>query len=342
MELRKAFCYFSPVAKGSKDNIRDMIKCTEIDETHDVYIKLLQLVENVKKECDLNIIFISEGEEQYNTTRNMLLDVLKTEKIEDGIPLIEWLSLNTDNKSKSGLVFILIGSDNKDTFIIIARFPAEEGMVINSNQKRIKVKVIDEVFLKNSHRYKMAFFEGESRKGDFWKGLAVDRQINDTVAAIREASEYWINNFLKCSLEMTSRRGSTIIAKTFRSILNSNLENDKKQKIIEAAIGAKALNGKKTSITKLIADLGIEDEIGNEIISRLPSKAAAEQVFHFDIQYFSGVFNLRVKYLNTGAVIIAPNDEFEELFSPKMVAENGLTRYTTEGITTNETVKAKV
>jgi hypothetical protein len=342
VELRKAFCYFSPIGKGSKDNIREQIKCTEIKESHDVYIKLLQLLENVKKECDLNIIFTSDGEKQNNSTRDMLLSIIETEEIDDGIPLVEWLSLNTDNKSKSGLVFIIIGSDNKDTFILIARFPAEEGMVINDSQKRIKVKVIDEVFLKNSHRYKMAFFEGESKKGDFWKGLAVDRQINDTAAAIREASEYWIKNFLKCTLEMTSKRGSIMVAKSFRQILNSNLEDIDKQRIIEAAIGAKTLNGKKTSISKLITDLGIEDRIGKKIIERLPTRAAAEQVFHFDIQYFTGIFNLRVKYLNTGAVIIAPNDEFEDLFQPEKVAENGLTRYTTEGITTNETVKAKV
>lgn len=342
MELSNVFCYFSPVAKGSTEDISDKIKHTIIGESHDVYLKMLQLIASVKKECDLNIIFTSTGENQNNETRNMIINIIREKTVSSGIPLVAWLSKNTDNKSKSGLVFILLGKNNNSDFFILARFPAEEGIVINDKRNGIKVQVLDEVFLKNSHRYKMAYFEGISLKGDFWKGLAVDKQINESAIGVREVSEYWIKDFLKCDLEMTSKRGSILVAKSLRSILGSKIEDTDKEKIIEAAISVKTLNGKKTTIRKMIDDLGIEKNIANKIIDQLPNREVADKVFHFDVSYFTGIFNLRVKYLNTGAVIMAPNEEFDNIFNQNYVAESGMTRYITEGFTTNEAVRTKI
>lgn len=342
MELKKVYCYFSPVAKGIEGSIIEKIKYTEIKDTHDVYLKMLQLINSVKRECDLNIIFSSSSEKQNNTTRNMIIDIITNKSIENGLPLIEWLSKNTDNKSKSGLVFILIGNDNEDQFIIITRYPAEEGIIISDKKNNIKVEILDEVFLKNSHRYKMAFFEGQSYQGDFWKGLAVDKQVNDSSLGIREVSEYWIKDFLKCDLEMTSKRGSILVAKTFRALLGSKIDNSDKEEIVKAAISIKTLQGKKITIRNMIRDLDIDDQIAEKIIKQLPNKEVAEQVFHFDMQYFNGIFNLRVKYLNTGAIIVAPNEEFDEIFNQEKVAESSLTRYTTEGYTTNETIRTKI
>ena len=88
MELTKLFCYFSPVAKGATESIIDKIKYTEIEESHDVYFKMLQLLDSVKKECDLNIIFSSNGEKQKNDTRDMSIEIVDKTSIESGLPLI--------------------------------------------------------------------------------------------------------------------------------------------------------------------------------------------------------------------------------------------------------------
>lgn len=342
MEIEKVFCFSSPVGKVSDELWKKYIKHTEIQEDHDVFNKMVQLVADVKKDCNLNIKFTSTDGKQDNEVRNMIINIVKSKDANTIRPLVERLSSKTDNKSKSGLVFIIIGNINKNTFIIIARFPAEEGIVVNDKDKKIKVEIIDEVFLKNSHRYKLVYFEGKSVQGDFWKGLALDKQINESVNYIREISDYWIYDFLQCELEMTSKRGSTLLAKTFRSALNSDLPDSDKEDLIKLSLGIKQFDGKKTSIKTILKKVNMSEAIQEKIIKSLPNREVADTIFDFSSIHFNGIFNLRVKYLDTGAIIIGPNDVFDNLFNPLLVADSGITRYTTEGITTNETVRSKI
>lgn len=158
-EIEKAFCYFSPVGKGIEPFSVDSIRHFEIKEDELMFSKLQEIANKAEHLCEISIKFISTGTKQKNETRDMLIELMKEKELDKGLPIVEWLSRNTDKSSKCGLVFILIGKDKEKDFILIARYPSEEGIIL---QKEDKVEIIQDVFLKNSHRYKLAYFEDES------------------------------------------------------------------------------------------------------------------------------------------------------------------------------------
>jgi hypothetical protein len=342
MTIEKIFCVFSPVGKKDEGNWKDKIKHTEIKSDHAIYAQMMKIANNVKTECDLNIIFKSDEEKQKNIVRNMIIDIMAKKDIVSVLPLIERLSQFTDNKSKSGLVFILLGTIEDKNYFLISRYPAEEGIIFNKGKGKIDVEILDEVFLKNSHRYKLAFFEGKSLAGEFWKGLAIDKQINEASTSIRETSEYWLGDFLQCSLEMTNKRGSTLFAKSLRVVLGDDISEKSKEDVVKMTLGLNKYNKKKISINKILEENQVEKDLAEKIISKLPNKEVAEKVFQFSLNDFSSIFNLRVKYLDTGAILVAPNERFGEIFTQINLQEKGLVRYTTEGVTTNETVRSRL
>lgn len=197
--IEKAFCYFSPVGKGIIPFPVDTIRHFEINKDELMFSKLQEITDKAEKLCEITIKFVSNGSKQQNETRDMFINLLREKQLNNGLPIIEWLSKNTDKSSKCGLVFILMGKNGEKKFILIARYPSEEGIIL---QKEDKVEIIQDVFLKNSHRYKLAYFEDESLQNGLWKGIAIDKQLNDTVSS-KLISDYWIKNFLRCELELT-------------------------------------------------------------------------------------------------------------------------------------------
>lgn len=337
--ISKVFCYLSPVGKGVEPFPSKEIRSFEIINSDQMWTKLEDVIKNIDKTCEIDMKFISDGSKQKNETRDEIITILRERNLEKGIPLIERLSKNTDKSCKIGLVFIVIGkNDNKD-FILIARYPSEEGIVLKQTDQ---VEIVKDVFLKNSHRYKMAFFEDESLQGGFWKGKAVDKQINDSSNS-KLISDYWIKDFLNCELELTETQGNKLLGKALRKVLNDDsTPEDDKDIINSIASSAKLLNGKSKSINSFLKNLSISDENRNRIINALPSKAIAEQVFKFNSEIITGEYNLKALYLNNGAIVMAPTDSFDKVFTMEKVdAETGEVNISTEGIVQRQTIKVK-
>lgn len=344
MNIEKIFCYFTPAEKGNEDDeyVSNSITSIELLNTDPVFQTLQKIYSTIKKDADLNIIFNSTGPEQNNEVRNQLINILTERNKESGFELALRLSKMTDKKSKCGLFFIIIGKNEETKNIVLIRFPAEEAMILNKTETKVEIQELKEVFLKNSHRYKLAFFEGNTIKGSLWNGLAIDKQINDSYTDMREISKYWINDFLDCQLVITSRKGSTMFAKSLRTILNSTDDEQLKDDIIATSMAAKTINDKNTSISSFINSLSIKQSSKDTIIKTLGNRAIAETVFKFNVEDFSKIFNLKVRYLDSGAIIMAPADEFDKDFSPELIdSTKNKYRYTTEGITQKETIKAK-
>ena len=197
--IEKAFCYFSPVGKGIEPFLIESIRHFEIEKDEPMFSKLQEITDKSERLCEITIKFVSTGVKQENETRDMFITLLREKKLDNGLPIIEWLSKNTDKSSKCGLVFIVIGKNGEKDFVLIARYPSEEGIILQQDDK---VEIIQDVFLKNSHRYKLAYFEDASLQNGFWKGIAIDKQLNEA-ASSKLISDYWIKNFLRCELELT-------------------------------------------------------------------------------------------------------------------------------------------
>lgn len=337
--VSKVFCYLSPVGKGIKPFPSNEIRSFEIINSDQMWAKLEDVIKNIDKTCEIDMKFISDGSKQKNETRDEIINLMKEGTLEKGIPLIERLSKNTDKSCKIGLVFIVLGKNNKKDFILIARYPSEEGIVLKQTNQ---VEIVKDVFLKNSHRYKLAFFEDESLQGGFWKGKAVDKQINDSSNS-KLISDYWIKDFLSCELELTETQGNKLLGKALRKVLNDESTPETDKDIINSiASSAKLLNGKSKSINSFLRNLSISDENRNRIISALPSKAIAEQVFKFNSEIITGEYNLKALYLNNGGIVMAPTDSFDKVFTTETVdEETGEVSITTEGIIQKQAIKVK-
>lgn len=337
--ISKVFCYLSPVAKGIDPFPENEIRFFEIKNTDQMWAKLEDVIKNIDKTCEIDIKFISDGTKQKNETRDEIITLLNENTLENGIPLIERLSRNTDKNCKIGLVFIVLGKNEKKDYILIARYPSEEGIVLKTTDQ---VEIVKDVFLKNSHRYKLAFFEDESLQGGFWKGKAIDKQINDSSNS-KLISDYWIKEFLKCELELTETQGNKLLGRALRKVLNdeSTPELDKDE-INSIASSAKLLNGKSKSINIFLKSLSISDENRNRIINALPSRAVAEQVFKFNSEIINGEYNLKAIYLNNGAIVMAPTDSFDKVFTMnRLDTETGEVNISTEGIVQKQTIRVK-
>lgn len=337
--ISKVFCYLSPVGKGIEPFPSNEIRSFEIVNTEQMWTKLEDVLKSIDKICEIDMKFISDGAKQKNETRNEIIAMMKEKSLDKGLPLIERLSKNTDKSCKIGLVFIVLGKNNQKDFILIARYPSEEGIVLKQTNQ---VEVVKDVFLKNSHRYKLAFFEDESLQGGFWKGKAVDKQINDSSTS-KLISDYWIKDFLNCELELTETQGNKLLGKALRKVLNDDTTPDADKDIINSiASSAKLLNGKSKSIDSFLKSLSISDDNRNRIISALPSKAIAEQVFKFNSEIIAGEYKLKALYLNNGGIVMAPSDSFDKVFTTETVdKETGEVSITTEGIIQKQTIKVK-
>lgn len=337
--ISKVFCYLSPVGKGVEPFPLTEIRSFEINSTDQMWTKLEDVIKNIDKTCEIDIKFISDGAKQKNETRDEIITLLNEKSLKKGLPLIERLSRNTDKSCKIGLVFIVLGKNEKKDYILIARYPSEEGIVLKTTNQ---VEIVKDVFLKNSHRYKLAFFEDESLQGGFWKGKAVDKQINDSSNS-KLISDYWIKDFLKCELELTENQGNKLLGRALRKILNDESTPESDKDVINSiASSAKLLNGKSKSISTFLKSLSISDENRNRIISALPSRAIAEQVFKFNSEIINGEYNLKAIYLNNGAIVMAPTDSFDRVFTMnRLDTETGEVNISTEGIVQRQTIRVK-
>ncbi len=338
-EIEKAFCYFSPVGKGVEPFPIDSIRHFEIKKDELMFSKLQEIANKAEYLCEISIKFISNGAKQKNETRDMLIELMKEKELDKGLPIVEWLSKNTDKSSKCGLVFILIGKNKEKDFVLIARYPSEEGIIL---QKEDKVEIIQDVFLKNSHRYKLAYFEDESLKNGLWKGIAIDKQINET-ASSKLISDYWIKDFLRCELELTEVQGNKILGKALRQVLNDETTTPEDKEEINAIASAVRLNnGTSESINSFLNNKSISDKNKEKIFNALPSRSVAEQVFKFNSEIFKGVYALKAMYFNSGAIVMAPTDSFDEVFATEIVnKETKEICVSTKGIVKKEAIKTK-
>ena len=337
--IEKAFCYFSPVGKGIEPFPIESIRHFEIENDEPIFSKLQEITDKSERLCEITIKFVSTGVKQENETRDMFITLLREKKLDNGLPIIEWLSKNTDKSSKCGLVFIVIGKNGEKDFVLIARYPSEEGIVLQQDDK---VEIIQDVFLKNSHRYKLAYFEDASLQNGFWKGIAIDKQLNEA-ASSKLISDYWIKNFLRCELELTEIQGNKILGKALRKILNDDSTTpDDKEEINEIASAIRLNNGKSESISKFLDGKSISEKNKEKILNALPTRAVAEQVFTFNSEIFKGEYALKAMYLDNGAIVMAPTDSFDDVFSTEIL--NKATKevtISTNGIVKKEAIKTR-
>src|SRR5947199_10257522 len=99
---------------------------------------------------------------------------------------------------------MLNGEKKGETRVVISRFPADSGILAEEKEKGLSVEFLERIFMKSATSYKAAVYSGRSHDKDFWKGKAVDKQINSADSFI---SDYWIRDFLRSDFLTAGKAG---------------------------------------------------------------------------------------------------------------------------------------
>ncbi len=262
------------------------------------------------QDCNVPIMFISDGAHQENAMRSELMALAERRSLKTAMPLATRLQRATGGQSGMGLLFVCLGVDNGRTRIVISRFPADEGVVAERTKAALSVQFVEQVFLKSAYSYKAATYIATGKPDQLWTGHAVDRQIN---AGNKAVADYWISDFLLSEFATTAAAGTKRLAVALRQAITSSTNVQIKQEITAAAHLAGNLPNRALTIADFCDRFHFSDQTKQLVLSKVKPQLANER-FRFDAQEFAKHLAYKQVELDNGAVLTAPADRFEQVF----------------------------
>lgn len=290
---------------------------------------LAGVYDRAPKECDIDIVFRPDVDgRQQNDCRDQLVAYARGPSLSHGRDVAAQLQAVTTNRSGLGLMFIMQGKEGRKYRLVVSRFPADQGVIAEEDRDHLSVEFIERVFMKSAKAYKCAFYESESLERGFWDGRAVDRQISGP----KELSDYWIRDFLMSELRTTGPAGTKRIAVALRDAIRAVDDLATRQELVAAAQLLRGRDGRNVSGTQLVESLGLSSGATTALAQALPRPELMTEVFRFDGGEFERHVTYRAIELDTGAMLVAEDAQFDSVFQREVVDEAARqVRYTTEG-----------
>ena len=280
---------------------------------------LQDLCDRAPSECNVEIMFRpSEEGTAKNDCRTCLEAYMRDPTLEHGRAIAERLQRVTTNRSGLGLLFLARAETADSHFLVISRFPAEQGVVAQEDADRLDVEFMERVFMKNAKAYKSVIYRTASLTAGFDEGRAVDRQLSGP----RELSMYWTGDFLASDLRTTGRLGSKRLAEALRAAVNHTTDPVVKRELVSAAQLLRNQDGKTRSARAFLDRLGVTDQGMAAVVRALPRPELMDDVFRFRVAEFDRHIRYRMVELDTGAMLMADDARFDELFESEL-ADNG-------------------
>jgi len=263
-----------------------------------------------REDCNVPIMFVSDGARQENPARSELLALVEHRSLENATPIALRLQRATSGQSGMGLLFICLGDDDGRTRVAISRFPADEGVVAERSRNALSVQFVDQVFLKSAYSYKAATYTASGRPDQLWSGHVVDRQIN---AGSKAVADYWISDFLMSEFATTAAAGTKRLAVALRNAMTSSADVRVKHEIASAAHLAANLPDRALTIADFCDLFHFAEDTKRLVLMQVKPQLANER-FRFDVQEFARHLTYKQVELDNGAVLIAPADRFDQVF----------------------------
>lgn len=298
--------------------------------------KMLEdLFDRAKWECRIDIIFRpSQDGKQENPCRTMLMNHLHRPTPETGRVLAARLARHSSNRSGLGLLFIICGKQDGVHRLVMARFPANEGVLAEERGNRLEIEFVEKVFMKSAKSYKCVVYTTPRIDAGFWRGKAVDKQINGP----QEVSEYWIGAFLESDLATTGAAGTRRLGDAIRRATHEITSDDIRAQLISAAQLIPGYRGKKVSAKGLLKTLALSDDGITAVEKAMGRKDLMDERFQLDAEEFQKAAPYQTVELDNGAILMAETRRFGDVFHTSKVAE-GRTQYSTQGRVVNESLR---
>ena len=264
------------------------------------------------KDCNVPVMFMSNGNKQENAVRTDLLALLASPGVEHATPLATRLQRATSGSSGMGLLFICLGKDaTGDERIVISRFPADEGVVAEKTTDTLTVHFVEQVFLKISHSYKAATYVWKGKPNQLWTDHVVDKQINH---GNKSVADYWIVDFLHSEMQTNAALGTKRLANALKSAISASTDIEVKSQITSAAHLAKNLPQKAMTIAEFCGSFQLSEATTTAVLSKVDPPRLVHEKFRFDTAEFSRHIAYKQIELDNGAVLSAPAEKFEQCF----------------------------
>ncbi|MFA7262543.1 MAG: hypothetical protein WC068_05930 [Caulobacter sp.] len=285
-------------------------------------------------ECDIEIAFVPNGGVQQNDCRDLVLSYIQNRTIEAGRLIANRLREHTTNRSKLGLLVLMYGREGADHKLVISRYPTDTGILAEEGAAGLDVKFLDRVFLRSAFSYKAAVYQHASLNR-FWDGRAVDKQISSRSLP---SPEYWIHGFLGSDFRTTSAQGTRRLAVALKKAISSVDDLNLKQELVAAATLARGLAGQSTSVSAFCDRYSLSAPARQAIMASLPNAAVAAQQFALDVSVYDQEISYRTVQLDSGVLIAAQANEFDELVSREEVGD-GEEKFSVTGRIVNERLR---
>jgi hypothetical protein len=335
MEIARVFSFLT--YPGKNREVADVTGAEiPIDEG-----KLCRMLDGIyaqsETECNIPIMFSSDGEEQENEVRTEIRSILNTRRMDAAAHLANRLQRATGGQSGMALLFVCLGKP-ADEKIVIARFPADEGIVAEKDEGELTVQFVEQVFLKSSHAYKAVMYKGGEDGDDLWSGHAVDRQINHGAKTV---ADYWIVDFLKSDFKSTSAQGTKRLAVALRSAISSTNSAEVRHEISMAAQLARNINGRRVmTIGEFCDSLNLSEASKRAVLSAVNPARTLQSRFRFDHAEFARHIAYKSVELDNGAMLSAQVTKFEDCFEEVVSDDDpSVITYSTSGKIVDERLR---
>ncbi|TBD50459.1 hypothetical protein ELH22_37795 [Rhizobium ruizarguesonis] len=333
MPIESIHTYLVYPNKGVEDAAA--IVGSEVPHEGEMFDLLKGVYEKADTECTIGIVF-NKGANgaQENDCRNFLLDYAKSPTVDTGRILGERLSGVTTKRSGLGLLFLLYGKEGLKHKVVLSRFRANNGVLVNEAKDMLTVEFIDRVFMKNAHSYKAVVYQDQSLLGGFWDGMAVDKQINSQDL---ESSDYWVKEFLNSSFKTSPASGTRRLALALKQAIRDTKELEIKRQISAAVTLADGLNGQPFNVNDFCERFGFTKETKDAVAKAVGRPDLAADNFLFDTAEFTKQLPYRTVELDSGAMLTAHSADFDEVFDQQEVGDgDGRVRFSTTGTVVGE------
>ena len=337
MDISAVHSFLVPPARPEDDT--PPISGTEVERIGLLFKMVREICSRAPEECEIEIMFRPDQEGTTNNeSRNRLEAYARDPSLANGRAIANHLQSVTTNRSGLGLLFLVkavIGSSTHT--LIISRFPAEEGVMAEAHAEQLDVRFIEQVFLKNRRTYKSAMYQTESLAAGFEIGKVIDRQLS----LLSDASQYWVRGFLASESYATARLGSERLADAIRTAVNQTRSPWVKQDLIAATQLLRNQGGDVGSPRLFLDKVGVSRQAAEAVERAFQRREMMDQSFPLDSKEFSKRLSYRMVEFDSGAMAMAEDENFEQVWQVESADEDGALRYSTEGRVSNQTYRLR-
>ncbi len=336
MELQHIFSYLVP--PGRPEEVPDDVRGTAVPLRGSLYSMLCDVFNKSDRECNIPVRFLpAEDGTQHNQVRALLLDLIGRPTLARARHLALELHSATGSISGLGLLFFLLGRVGADHKALVSRFPANQGVLAETRRDSLEIEFVEKVFMKNAATYKAATYRDRSLQAGFWTGSVVDKQMS---FAPHSFADYWVRRFLRSELRVTGKAGSRRLAIALREAAKAVQSLDAKHELASIVALIPRLGGRLISSRGVLEHFNVSNQVADAVESRLHSHAVLGEMFELDADEFRTHAAYRTVELNTGGVLSAPAEQFDDVFTQETVdADSRTVKFVAEGQVVDERIR---